>query len=88
MLNLKQESSRNGPSYTSEPSGSLKRARGIIDISEITLKDVPVAVEEKLGKVKGVFSAKVNTFSQKLTVEFDPSAISLQRIRREISREK
>jgi hypothetical protein len=62
------------------------RARGIIDISRVTLDDVPVAIEDRLRKSKGVFFVQVNAFSKKLAVEFDPSVISLDRILRIITR--
>jgi hypothetical protein len=62
------------------------RARGIIDISRVTLDDVPVAIEDRLRKSKGIFSAQVNAFSKKLAVEFDPSIISLDKILKIITR--
>ncbi len=62
------------------------RARGIIDISRITLADVPFALEERLRKSKGISSVQVNAFSKKLNVEFDPSIITLDRIRKAITR--
>jgi len=68
------------------PSGPTHRARGIIDISRITLTDVPIALEERLRKSKGVSSVQVNTFSKKLTVEFDPLLITLDKIRKTVTR--
>jgi hypothetical protein len=68
------------------PSAPTHRARGIIDISRITLADVPLALEEKLRKSKGIFSAQLNAFSKKLTVEFDPSIITLDKIRKTVTR--
>ena len=68
------------------PSAPTHRARGIIDISRITLADVPMALEEKLRKSKGIFSVQLNAFSKKLTVEFDPSIITLDKIRKTVTR--
>jgi hypothetical protein len=68
------------------PSAPTHRARGIIDISQITLADVPLALEERLRKSEGVSSVQVNAFSKKLTVEFDPSIITLDRIRKLVTR--
>ncbi len=62
------------------------RARGIIDISRISLADVPLALEEKLRKSRGIFSVQLNAFSKKLTVEFDPSIITLDKIRKTVTR--
>jgi hypothetical protein len=62
------------------------KARGIIDISHLTLVDIPFTIEEKLRKTKGVFSVQINAFSKKLAIEFDPSVISLDEIVRKISR--
>jgi cation transport ATPase len=62
------------------------KARGIIDISQMTLVDIPLTIEEKLRKTKGVFSVQINAFSKKLAIEFDPSIISLDEIVRKISR--
>jgi hypothetical protein len=59
-------------------------ARGIIDISQIKLGDVPLAIEERLRKSKGMFSVQVNAFSKKLAVEFDPLVISLEEIKKTV----
>lgn len=67
------------------PSGS-RHARGILDLPALAMTEPPSLVEEKLLKTKGVTSAEVNVFSKRITVEFDPSAISLEEIRRIISR--
>ncbi len=67
-------------------SAPTHRARGIIDISKITLADIPLALEERLRKSKGVSSVQVNAFSKKLTVEFDPSIITLDQIRKLVTR--
>jgi hypothetical protein len=76
-----------------DPSGILPisatpthRARGILDLSQITLADVPLAIEERLRKSKGIFSVQVNAFSKKLVVEFDPSVISLDKIMKMVTR--
>jgi hypothetical protein len=61
--------------------------RGIIDLSEITLDDIPPAIEERLRKTKGIFSVQINAFSQKLVVEFDTTAVSLDKIIKMISQQ-
>ena len=50
------------------------------------LADVPLALEEKLRESKGVFYVQLNAFSKKLTVEFDPSIITLDKIRKTVTR--
>ena len=62
------------------------KARGIIDISHLTLADIPLTMEERLRKTRGVFSVQINAFSKKLAIEFDPSVISLDEIVKKISR--
>lgn len=63
-----------------------QHARGIIDISQQRLSDIPFAIEEALRKTVGVFSVQLNAFSRKLVVEFDPSVISLDQIREKVFR--
>jgi len=84
--NITSADSDNSSGALSVPSAPTHRARGIIDISRISLADVPLALEEKLRKSKGVSSVQVNAFSKKLTVEFDPSVITLDRIRKLVTR--
>ena len=38
-------------------------------------------MEEKLRKTRGVIEAEINAFSNRITIEFDPSLISLEKIR-------
>jgi len=78
--------SNNSPGALPVPSAPTHRARGIIDISLITLADVPLALEERLRKSKGIFSVQLNAFSKKLTVEFDASIITLDKIRKTVTR--
>ena len=84
--NITQANTDNSRGALPVPSAQTHRARGIIDISRISLADVPLALEEKLRKSKGVSSVQVNAFSKKLTVEFDPSVITLDRIRKLVTR--
>jgi len=84
--NIASADSGNSRGALPVPSTPTHRARGIIDISRITLADVPRALEEKLRKSKGVFSVQRNAFSKKLTVEFDPSIITLDKIRKTVTR--
>jgi hypothetical protein len=41
-------------------------------------------LEEALRKTQGVLSVQFNAFSRKFVVEFDPSGISLDKIRRKV----
>ena len=68
------------------PLALAHKARGVIDISHLNLVDIPLTVEEKLRKTKGVFSVQINAFSKKLAIEFDPSIINLDEIVKKISR--
>jgi hypothetical protein len=85
--NIATSDSNDPPSTLPVPSTPVHRARGIIDISQIMLADIPFAVEERLRKSKGIFSVQINAFSKKLTVEFDPSEISLDMIRKIVTRQ-
>jgi hypothetical protein len=60
---------------------SSQRARGIIDLSGTKLTDRPSFLEEKLLKTRGVISAEINVYSNRMIVEFDPSLISLEKIK-------
>jgi hypothetical protein len=60
---------------------SSQRARGIIDLSGTKLIDRPSFLEEKLLKTRGVISAEINVYSNRMIVEFDPSLISLEKIK-------
>lgn len=70
------------------PSALTLKARGIIDISHMTLTDIPFTIEDRLRKTKGVFSVQINAFSKKLAIEFDPSVISLDEVVKKISRSR
>ena len=65
----------------------MRHARGIINVSQRKLVDVPFVLEEALRKTRGVLSVQFNAYSGKFAVEFDPSVISLDEIRRKIVRE-
>jgi hypothetical protein len=58
-----------------------QRARGIVDLSGTKLMDRPSFLEEKLLKTRGVVAAEINAFSNRMIVEFDPSIISLDKIK-------
>jgi len=58
-----------------------QRARGVLDLSGTKLIDRPAFLEEKLLKTSGVIAAEINAFSHRIIVEFDPSLISLDRIK-------
>jgi hypothetical protein len=60
---------------------SSQRARGIIDLSATKLMDRPSFLEEKLLKTQGIISAEINVYSNRMVVVFDPSLISLEKIR-------
>jgi len=58
-----------------------QRARGVLDLSRTKLIDRPALLEGKLLKTSGVIAAEINAFSHRIIVEFDPSLISLDRIK-------
>jgi hypothetical protein len=60
---------------------SSQWARGIIDLSGAKLMDRPSFLEERLLKTRGVISAEINVYSNRMVVEFDPSLISLEKIK-------
>ena len=64
-----------------DSSSAFQRARGIVDLSGTRLVDRPSFLEEKLLKTRGVVSAEINVFSNRMLVEFDPSLIRLERIK-------
>ena len=70
---------KNGAITATVPTG--RRARGILDLSGTKLVDRPSFLEEKLRKTRGIFDAEINVFSNRITVEFHPSIISLDKIR-------
>lgn len=64
-----------------EAVSTSRRARGILDLSKTKLGDRPLLLEEKLRKTRGVVEVEINVFSNRITIEFDPSLISLDKIR-------
>jgi len=82
---LEEWKSANNPAVWPQdsPSKQTHHARGIIDIGQRKLSDVPFALEEALRKTPGVLSVQLNAFSGKLVVEFDSSIISLDKIRKQ-----
>jgi len=75
---------KNGAIAAAVPTG--RRARGILDLSRTKLGDRPSFLEEKLRKTRGVIDGEINVFSNRITIEFDPSIISLDRIRASLGR--
>ena len=75
---------RNGAVSEAAPTG--RRARGILDLAGTKLGDRPLLLEEKLRKTRGVIEAEINVFSNRITIEFDPSVISLDKIRASLAR--
>jgi hypothetical protein len=63
-----------------------RRARGILDLSGTKLVDRPSFLEEKLKKTRGVIDAEINVFSNRITVEFDPSLITLDKIKASLAK--
>ena len=55
---------------------------GIIDYPTARLGDPPALLEERLRKTRGVISVEINAYLRKISVEFNPSLISLDRIRK------
>ncbi len=66
---------------SAESSLSTPRAKGVLDISYAILLECPALMEEKLLRTRGVISAEINVFSNRVRVEFDPSKITLDEIR-------
>jgi len=69
---------------TTFPTG--RRARGILDLSGTKLVDRPSFLAEKLRKTTGVIDAEINVFSNRITVEFDPTLITLDKIKASLAR--
>jgi hypothetical protein len=75
---------KNGAIASAVPGG--RRARGILDLSGTKLVDRPSFLEEKLRNMTGVIDAEINVFSNRITVEFDPSLITLDKIKASLAR--
>lgn len=69
------------PEPSADAVPTSRRARGILDLSRTKLGDRPLLLEEKLRKTRGVIDAEINVFSNRIIVEFDPSLISLEKIK-------
>ncbi|HYY91543.1 MAG TPA: hypothetical protein VE955_06090 [Candidatus Dormibacteraeota bacterium] len=63
------------------PTHATRHARVILDLTGARLVDRPSFLEEKLLKTHGIIAAEINVFSNRMTVEFDPSLISIDKIR-------
>ena len=74
------------PETATEAVSPSRRARGILDLSTTKLGDRPLLLEEKLRKTRGVVEVEINVFSNRITIEFDPSLISLDKIRASLAR--
>jgi len=77
-----------GGELATEAVPTSKRARGVLDISGTKLVDRPSFLEEKLRRMQGVIDLEINAFSSRITVEFDPSLITLDKIKASIARRK
>ncbi len=75
-----------GKDATTDTISIGRRARGILDLSGTKLVDRPPFLEEKLRKTRGIFDAEINVFSNRITVEFDPSLITLDKIKASLMR--
>jgi len=75
---------RGEPATAVVPTG--KRARGVLDISGTKLADRPTFLEEKLRRMQGVIDVEINAFSSRITVEFDPSLVTLDKIKASVAR--
>jgi len=75
-----QDRTRRVEAVSTQPSRG-QRARGVLDLSGTKLIDRPAFLEEELLKTSGVIAAEINAFSHRIIVEFDPSIISLDRIK-------
>jgi hypothetical protein len=58
-----------------------QRARVVLDLSGTRLTDRPAFLEERLLKTRGIVAAEINVFSNRMIVEFDPSTISIDKIK-------
>jgi len=58
-----------------------QHARVVLDLSGTRLTDRPAFLEERLLKTHGIVGAEINVFSNRMIVEFDPSIISLDKIK-------
>jgi len=58
-----------------------QHARVVLDLSGTRLVDRPAFLEERLLKTRGIFTAEINVFSNRMIIEFDPSIISLDKIK-------
>ena len=62
------------------------RARVILDSSKIELSDRPSILEEQLLKTNGILDVEINAFSGKVAIEFDPTLVNLEAIKKIIFR--
>jgi hypothetical protein len=81
---VRSETVRNGGVSTTIPLS--RRARGILDLSGTKLVDRPSFLEEKLRKTPGVIDVEINVFSNRITVQFDPSLITLDKIKASLAK--
>jgi hypothetical protein len=81
---VRSETVRNGGVSTAIPSS--RRARGILDLSGTKLVDRPSFLEEKLRRTPGVIDVEINAFSNRITVQFDPSLITLDKIKASLAK--
>jgi hypothetical protein len=58
-----------------------QHARVVLDLSGTRLTDRPAFLEERLLKTRGIVAAEINVFSNRIIVEFDPSIVSLDKIK-------
>jgi hypothetical protein len=58
-----------------------QHARVVLDLSGTRLTDRPAFLEERLLKTHGIVAAEINVFSNRMIVEFDPSIISVDKIK-------
>lgn len=74
------------PADPSVDNPNKDRARVILDSSNIGLSDRPSLLEEQLLKTNGILGVEINAFSGKIAIEFDPSLVNLETIKRIIFR--
>ena len=65
---------------------NMHRARVILDSSKIGLSDRPSFLEEQLLKTNGILGVEINAFSGRIAIEFDPTLVNLETIKKIISR--
>ena len=68
---------------TAEPES---RATGIFQMTNINCSGCSVIIKKSLRKVEGVISVNINYITDKVYVDYDPKAVSPEKIRKTIEK--